>query len=134
MLSVVAAAPSANLFKLCDAIGLRQKKEVDRYLELLEQEGTDMVMLQAQVMRHMKRLLVVKEKMEQGLSSQDALKALKPPVMSFAQAGFMRQVNSHSLVRLRKTADVFYKMQLESRQGALPPELVIKRAILSLSL
>lgn len=134
VLAVVAAAPSANLFKLCDAVGLRQKQDVDKYLELLEQEGTDMVMLQAQLLRHLKRLLIVKEKMALGLSSDQALKSLTPPVMAFAQHQFMKQVNSHSLPRLKKTVEVFYKMQLESRQGQLPPELVIKRSILSLSL
>ncbi len=133
VLAVVAAAPSSNLFKLCDAIGFKKRQEVDRYLDLLEQEGTDMVMLQNAVMRHMKRLLIVKEKMAQGVPQQQALSALRPPVMAFAQNAFMAQVNKQSLSKLQKQTDLFYKVQLESRQGGLKPELVIKRAILSLA-
>jgi len=130
-LASIASAPSVNVFKLCDAIGMRNRKEVDLYLNHMLDEGEDLFLASVLVLRHLKRLLKCKELMLTGLNADKAMMKLAPPVM-FGKPEFMRQVNGYPVARLKTLHDKFYNMQLESRAGLIPANLVFERSLLGL--
>ncbi len=131
-LGIVAGAPATSVFKLCDAVGLRDTKSADKFLNILQEQGEDLNMVFSLVVRHLRRVLQTKEAMEAGMDSNSAMRTLTPPVM-FGQDVFMRQVNMYPLARLKRIASTAVDMQLKSRQGLLPAELTLARGILSLS-
>lgn len=132
VLASLAGAPAVNVFKLCDALGQRDVAKVDRYLNLLEEEGQDLNQTLSLIQRHLKRLLLVRQSIDSGQSPDAAMKALRPPVM-FGQPEFLQQARSYPLARLIKVAGRVVETQTQSRQGAVPPNLALKRSILALA-
>jgi DNA polymerase-3 subunit delta len=130
----VAAAPSATVFKLCDAIGHRDARLVDQLLTQLEEEGESLVGVQMRVLSHLRRLLKVKEMLATGVAAPDAAKALRPPVAPFAQGDFLKQVNGLPLPRLRTALTRLEHMTETSRSRAVPADLILRRGLLGLSL
>tara|TARA_R110000868_G_scaffold218576_1_gene468991 strand:+ start:136743 stop:137774 length:1032 start_codon:yes stop_codon:yes gene_type:complete len=131
-LETISAAPSVNAFKLCDAIGLRDRQKADEYLNYLKEEGQDGNMVLALVIRHMRRLLQAKEIVEQGESVDRAMMSLKPPVF-FGKREFGQQIQGYPKKRLQASLNRLCDLQLESRQGGAESDLVIARGILALS-
>ncbi|MFT7144109.1 MAG: DNA polymerase-3 subunit delta [Alphaproteobacteria bacterium] len=131
-LASISAAPSVNAFKLCDAIGLRDRQKADEYLHFLKEEGQDSSMVLALVIRHMRRLLQAKEMVGQGENADRAMMSLKPPVF-FGKREFAQQMNSYPAKRLSGSLERLCDLQLASRQGAAESNLVIARGILALS-
>ena len=60
-LDCIVSADSVNLFKFCDAVGLKDKNLAQKSLFLLEEEGHDINMISSGLARHLKRLLIVKK-------------------------------------------------------------------------
>ena len=133
-LAVIAAAPSVNVFRLCDAIGHRDAKQVDTLLNFLSEEGEDMVYVQTMVLRHLRRLLKCKELVATGMSAQEAIRSLRPPVAPFMQDDFSRQLQGLPLTRLRQSTKRLEQMVEASRTKAVPADLILRRGILGLSL
>lgn len=131
-IETISSAPSLNVFKLCDAIGMRNREKVDYFLRVLSEEGQDINMVYVTAIRHMRRLMTVKVLVENGSSMQQALKELSPPVF-YGQDIFIAQVNAFPSERIKTMIDKLYETLLQSRQGTLTPDLVMHRSILSLS-
>jgi DNA polymerase-3 subunit delta len=132
VLACLADAPAANVFKLCDAVGAREAATVDRLLTLLLDEGEDANQLFNMVVWHLRRILQVREAMEQGQTPTAALKTLQPPVM-FGQDAFLSQVQRTPLPRLRLVVQRALELQFQTRDLALPPEVHLRRGMLALS-
>ena len=131
-LAVTAGAPAVNVFKLCDAVGARDRTTTDRMLHVLVEEGEDLNMVFMLVVRHLRRLLRVKEALAAGESENAALRALQPPVL-FGQPEFLAQVHRYPLPRLQNLAAYAFETLKNARSGVVPETLVFTRAILSLS-
>ena len=129
----LADAPATNIFKLCDAVGGRNRKQVDTLVALLLEEGEDPNMLFTMVIRHLRRLLEAKEYIQQGRSESDAMRALSPPVL-FGQQDFSSQLRAMSLPRLQQVVSRALEAQFDVRDDALPPEVHFRRSILALSM
>lgn len=132
-LETVSSAPSLNIFKLCDAIGNRDKKAVDIHLQHMVEEGEDLFRASTLILRHLRRLLKARELMDSGMSSDAALKSLAPPVF-FGKPEFLRQAQTYPKVRLEQAYDRFYKLQRDSRQGLVSANHAYERGILGLGL
>ena len=132
-LAVVAAAPSVNVFKLCDAIGSRDINSADRYLESLRQEGSEMNMVLAMVMRHLRRLRQCHQLMAAGSSADQAMSALRPPIAPFARTEFGAQLRAYPAARLNQISTRLYELQRDSRQSGVDSELILRRGILGLA-
>ena len=131
VLAVVAGAPSVGVFRLCDALGNRDKPLADKLLQALIAEGEDETFITSMVYRHFDRLRQCKEHMEAGSSVQDAMKALRPPV-NFGKDVFAQQVQRQPLKRLQNLHAHIFSLQHESRQGNVPPSLATVRKLLAL--
>ena len=128
-METISSAPSMNVFKLCDAIGMRDRKTVDRYLTMLQEEGQDLTMVLSLVLRHLRRLMQAQALMTQGKTPDAAMSALKPPVF-FGKREFGQQLHRYPAARLKNLAERAYQLQLESRQGIVSSDFVIRRALL----
>lgn len=132
-LASVANAPSVTVFKLCDAIALRDKKQVDQLLNLIHQEGEDWHFISTMVLRHLRRVKECQHIMSRGMNVYDAMGELSPPVR-FAKKEFAQQVQGYPAKRLETLVERFYELQLVTRQGVVPPDLAAMRSLLGLSL
>lgn len=132
-LAVVAGAPSISIFKLCDALGSRDARTADRLLHQLLQEGEDVNYIATMAHRHLNRLAQCQQHMQEGKSLQQAMSTLRPPV-NFGKDEFAAQVNKYPTKRLKTLSQRFYALQLQSRQGVVPPQLATLRNLLGLSL
>lgn len=133
-LDCISSAPSINIFKLCDMVGMGQSAQVDRLLGLLTEEGADAHMIFAVVLRHLRRLLQAKEYVETGEAPVAAMKRLSPPVAPFAQREFEAQMRAQSTPRLRRVLERFNELQKQSRQTGYPSDLILLRGVLSQAL
>ena len=131
-LEVVASAPSVNIFKLCDAIGLRDKKQTDQLLNRLHHEGVDPNVMLAMVGRHLRRLKACQDMGREGLSPQQAMGKLRPPVF-MGKDIFQTQLQRTSLTRLSHSITRLYHLQEASRKGTADPALTVHRGLLALS-
>lgn len=129
-LAITAGAPAVNVFTLCDAVGSKNLASVDKALSALLDAGEDINMIFALVVRHLRRICQAQEAVAAGVSPQNALKTLTPPVL-FNQNGFLAQMNTLNPRKAAKITSSALKAQQQSRTGILPPELVLSRAILS---
>lgn len=131
-LEVVASAPSVNIFKLCDAIGLRDKNQTDMLLNQLQHEGMDGNMMLAMVARHLRRLKACQDMVKEGLQPKQAMKKLRPPVFVGMDV-FEAQMNRTTYTRVKQNLERLYTLQEESRKGNADPQLTIHRGLLALS-
>ncbi len=131
-LTTIAAAPSVTVFKLCDAIGLRDRQSADTYLNMLRYEGVDTNMMLAMVARHLRRLLTCQNLCAEGFSPQEAMGRLKPPVF-MGKDDFTKQLKTYPAPRLQQGIERLYQIQSDSRKGLHSADDVISRGLLALS-
>lgn len=133
-LATIASAPSMNIFALCDAVALRDRKKTDQYIHAMMEQGEDLNMAFSLVLRHLRRVMFCQDKMaKEGCTAQMAMNALRPPVF-MNKAEFARQVQTYPNKRLKGLYNRFYDIQLESREGVLSSNEVIERGLLGMSL
>lgn len=131
-LEVIAAAPSVNIFKLCDAIGLRDRAQADKILSTLLAEGTDMNMALAMVTRHLRRLGECHIFCENGLNPNEAMTKLKPPVF-MGKDLFIQQLKRTPHKRVEQSLTRLFDLQQKSRLGQVDVNLTLGRGLLALS-
>ncbi len=131
-LEVIASAPSVTVFKLCDAIGMRDLKKTDATLQMLEHEGVDGNMMLALVARHMRRLLECQKLCQNGMNPSQAMMKLRPPVF-MGKDEFQMQLRRYPMNRLELALERLYALQADSRKGLHASDDVIHRGLLALS-
>lgn len=115
------AAASADLQKL------------DRQLTRLSAQGTAPVQLLRGMQRHLLRLYEAKAMMQDGKSSDEAMKSLRPPVF-FKRENMMRQqLNRWQLPALNAALASLVNAEAQSKTTGMPAELVTERALYSLA-
>lgn len=132
-LAAIAAAPSVNVFKLCDAVGLRQRAEVDELLQALVADGTDMNMAWSLVLRHLLQLRDCQNLMASGLTTDEAVLKSKGRLPPQAASAFAQQANRYPRNRLNRLPSYAYQTLREARQGTVDSQLILMRGIASLS-
>lgn len=130
VLASLAGAPAQNVFNLCDSIGKRDSKAVNAYLHQFVDADEDINMVFALAVRHLRRLLTVKEGIEAGLGQKEALSALKPAV-TFGQDKFMAQVNQYPLKRLQGITSRALEVQAQARNATADAGLLFTRTLLA---
>lgn len=130
-LQSVAAAPSINVFKLCDAVGLRRTVEADGYLQALRHEGEDLNGITMMVFRHLSRLRDWQRLCDSGLSGEEACGKIRPPVPPFGRRAFIAQAQSYPKPRLANLTEKSRDVLLQARQNYQSADLILSRAILA---
>jgi DNA polymerase III subunit delta len=119
-------------FDLAAAIGAKNREKAFLILNRLLQEGEAPVGLLGSVAWNFRRLLQTKSRQESGMPLDDAIKALRPPVIFHQMTQFKTQIKSYSMDELRQAFKVMLSTDRALKSSSLPGRLVLERMILRL--
>jgi DNA polymerase-3 subunit delta len=97
-----------------------------RCIELLMQEGQHAVALLRSTIRYTERLLTAKQHMQEGMSADQALSQLRPPVFFKQKPAMQKQLQIRSLVQLEKLLALLVTAEKQAK-GTLDGELLCRQ-------
>ncbi len=110
-----------------------QTAVVDRALELALAEGAAPVAIARGVLAHLARLHLARGHMAAGVSAEEAVKLLRPPVFFKRAAEFTRAVRGWDAGRLAQAMGEARRVELLCKQTGSPDILLVRRLLLALS-
>lgn len=125
------AALSMDDLALATADGDHQAAQ--RVLDRLFREGTHAVAVLRALSRHFQRLHLAAGVMAQGRSADQAMAALKPPVIFKAADRFRRQLGRWPAERVGRALEVLIEAEAECKSTGMPAEEICSRAVMQLA-
>ncbi len=119
-------------FDLADAIGRKNQQEAFLILSRLIQEGEQPVGLLGSVSWNFRRLTQAKSLELEGLTPDDSMKKLRPPVIFHQAQKFKEQMKRFSLDELRGVFEDLLKTDQALKSSGLGGRLALERMILKL--
>lgn len=96
-------------------------------------DGTNAVQIVRGAQRHFQRLHVARGHMGRGLSADEAVKALRPPVIFRLADAFRTQLALWPEDKLARAFEVLTQAEIECKTTGLPADAVTGRALLTLA-
>jgi DNA polymerase-3 subunit delta len=118
---------------LINAVGQGNTAEALRALDRLTQEGTNAVAILRGLSRHFTRLHFVAGLTAQGRSIDQAMAALKPPVMFKTKISFQKQALGWTPTRLAMALDLLLEAEKDAKSSGLPDGALLERVIIRLA-
>lgn len=106
---------------------------LDRQLTRALNDGTAPITLLRAAVRHFQRLHQASAKMEQGQSSDQAVKSLRPPILFLHVNRVKRQLERWAPDRLADALVALTDAELSCKTTGLPAEAICGRALISLA-
>jgi len=106
---------------------------LERALERAFQEGEMPVSLLRALMRHFQRLHLAQARLAAGMSEEETLKSLRPPLFFKQQDRFRRQLRLWPERRARQVLELLVEAELNAKRTGLPPEAVCRDALLRIA-
>jgi DNA polymerase III subunit delta len=103
---------------------------LERALTRAFQEGEMPVSVLRALMRHMQRLHLTQARIEGGMSPEDALRSLRPPLFFKLQDRFRRQLRLWPERRAAQALELLLQAELNAKTTGLPSEAVCRDALL----
>lgn len=103
-----------------------------RVLDRLTREGTNPVAVLRALSRHFQRLHLAAGIMAQGKSADQAMNALKPPVIFKAADRFRRQLSRWSPERAGQALERLIEAEMDCKSTGMPAEEICSRVIMTL--
>jgi DNA polymerase-3 subunit delta len=130
----LAGAIPADAFRLAEAVGSRNRAEVDRLLQHLIHQGEDLTSAFSLVLRHLQSIKTAQALRQQNQPEAEILKLTgKFKAPRNVQQDFLTQVNAYPGGRLATLADYSLDTFSQARSGYLDATLVFSRAMLGLA-
>ena len=104
-----------------------------RVLDRLFREGTHAVPVLRALSRHFQRLHYAAGLMDQGKSADQAMAALKPPVIFKAADRFRRQLSRWPADRVGRALEVLIETETECKTTGMPAESLCSRTVMQLA-
>lgn len=104
-----------------------------RVLDRLFREGTSAVAVLRALSRHFQRLHLAAGLMAQGRSADQAMAALKPPVIFKAADRFRRQLGRWPADRIGMALERLIEAEVDSKTTGMPAEELCSRAVMQLA-
>jgi len=104
-----------------------------RVLDRLFREGTHAVAVLRALSRHFQRLHYAAGLMAQGKSADQAMAALKPPVIFKAADRFRRQLSRWPADRVGRALEVLIEAEADCKSTGMPSEEICSRALMQLA-
>lgn len=107
--------------------------QVERALERAFQEGEMPVTVIRAAMRHFQRLSLLAARLAQGMSEEDALRSLRPPLFFRVQDRVRRQLRLWPESRVTKALTVLLEAEINAKRTGLPADAICRDALLRLA-
>ncbi len=96
-------------------------------------EGNQPIMILRMLQRHFHRLHLAKGVMHKGLSMDEAMRKLRPPVIFKQAPAFKKQLGSWDLKRIALAMDLLTQAENDCKVTGYPPETVCSRVLMRLA-
>lgn len=107
--------------------------QVERALERAFQEGEMPVTVIRAAMRHFQRLSLLAARLAQGMSEEDALRSLRPPLFFRVQDRVRRQIRLWPESHVTKALTVLLEAEINAKRTGLPADAICRDALLRLA-
>ncbi|MGO8917102.1 MAG: DNA polymerase III subunit delta [Stellaceae bacterium] len=106
---------------------------LERALARAFQEGEMPVSVLRALMRHFQRLHLAQARLATGMSEEETMKSLRPPLFFKLQDRFRRQLRLWPEQRARQALELLLQAELNAKRTGLPPEAVCRDALLRIA-
>lgn len=106
---------------------------LERALERAFQEGEMPVSVLRALMRHFQRLHLAQARIDSGMSEDEAMRSLRPPLFFKLQERFKRQLRLWPERRAAQALELLVQAELNAKRTGLPPEAVCRDALLRIA-
>jgi DNA polymerase-3 subunit delta len=106
---------------------------LERALERAFAEGEMAVGVLRAAMRHFQRLHLTAARLASGMSEEEALRSLRPPLFYKAQESFKRALRLWPERRAAQALDALVEAEINAKRTGLPPEAICREALLRLA-
>lgn len=105
----------------------------DRALDLALAEGIAPVAVTRGVMQHLAKLHLARGHMAAGVSAEEAVRSLRPPIFFKRAAEFTRALRQWDAARLAQAMTEARRVELACKQTGAPDALLVRRLVLALA-
>ena len=117
----------------CDAAGTGDLSKLDRELERLWAADTQPAQVIRSALGHFQRLLQAREQVQRGISIDDVMKRLRPPIHFSRATAFRTQASRWNGDRLGEALDMLLEAEALSRTTAVPAQATTARALMNIA-
>jgi DNA polymerase III subunit delta len=131
-----AVIADSALLSLDDAIFAAAEGDapaLDRALARVFQEGGAAVSVVRALLRHLQRLHLLAARVASGASSEEAIRAARPPIFFKQQDSWRRQLQRWNEARLRRALDRVAEAEFRMKLTGLPAETICREAMFALA-
>ena len=107
---------------------------LDKSIERALREGEGPIAILRAALRHFHRLHLAAGHMQHGRAPDEAMKALRPPVIFLHEDGFRRQLRLWNAERLRSALALISEAERDCKSTGMPDEAVCHRALMRICL
>ena len=129
----VGDSASVSLDAVVYAAGSGDHAQLDTALRRVLTEGTQPIQILRATARHLQRLQLAASYVSEGQSPDQAVKALRPPVIFLYADRFRHQLSVWPVSRLADAIDVILEAELACKTTGMPAENICARAMMRIT-
>jgi DNA polymerase-3 subunit delta len=133
-IAAVGDSGALSLDDIAFAAGEGNGPALDKNMERALREGEGPIAILRATLRHFHRLHLALGHMQQGRSPDDAMKALRPPVIFLHEDNFRRQLRLWNVDRARAALALISEAERDCKSTGVPDEAVCHRALMRICL
>lgn len=129
----VGDSAAASMDAIIYAAGSGNQAGLDTALRRVLAEGAQPIQILRATARHLQRLQICASHIKDGQSPDQAMKALRPPVIFLFADQFRYQLSIWPVTRLADAIDVLLEAELQCKTTGMPAEIICTRALMRIT-
>lgn len=110
--------------ELCLAFALEDRKIIQKYITKMQFEDSNFVMILRILLKYFLKLTEIKTKEEQGISIEQAVNGLSPPVFFKQRENIITAAKKLSLLQIRNRLKDLLFLELMCKKGLFDPQMI----------